>query len=365
MMKTKNKFKVFFLTLLLVNFLLSSINITYAAASTITTGPGVPDQLPKYEGGEASIRQFLCAPTDAKSGSGAAENKAGRDLYDCINKLYKFAIVIASTLGMLFLVVAGWIYMSAEGNAESVDKAKNMLVSTLAALIILMSGYILLKAINPDLIQFRSIQPPSVTLELAKTPTRFNNTDIPASELASCTPSGTNSGGYYRFSQCSGSWANTPYGNCDTSKYGPSTIATSACGPSSLATVIYNYQQQHKIPSKTVDPGIIAKLSSDNNFRVCGNGTSSAMFVTIAAQYGLEAKQVPWDTAFNALQRGTPVIASMGPGYFTDVGHFVTLYGVDSGGNILVADSGPRNRTSATVEIVKSQIKYAFIIYPK
>ena len=31
-------------------------------------------------------------------------------------------------------------------------------------MVILMAGYLLLKAINPDLIQFKSIQPPSVQM---------------------------------------------------------------------------------------------------------------------------------------------------------------------------------------------------------
>lgn len=65
--------------------------------------------------------------------------------------------------------------MSAEGNQESVDKAKSILVSSITSLVILFVGYILLKAINPDLVQFQNIQPPSVVVgggvETGGTPT--------------------------------------------------------------------------------------------------------------------------------------------------------------------------------------------------
>jgi hypothetical protein len=50
--------------------------------------------------------------------------------------------------------------MGAEGNQESVEKAKSILTSTLTSIVILFAGYILLKAINPDLIEFQSIKPP-------------------------------------------------------------------------------------------------------------------------------------------------------------------------------------------------------------
>lgn len=150
----------------------------------------------KYQGPEATIQQFLCTPTINNSGTGngtgsgsfsgltngkgiagigsggattdqisaqaGASNTASNDLYNCINRVYRFAIVLASVAGVLLIVIAGYIYMSAEGNSESVDKAKSIITSTITALVILFVGYILLRALNPDLIQFRNIQPPSV-----------------------------------------------------------------------------------------------------------------------------------------------------------------------------------------------------------
>ncbi|MBL8030668.1 MAG: hypothetical protein JNN11_05475, partial [Candidatus Doudnabacteria bacterium] len=123
------------------------------------------------------IKQFLCAPTPAANtqtttnSSGTVEyagqnNQASGDLYNCINRMYRFAIVIAAVVGVFFIVIAGYLYMGAGGNQESVDKAKDILTTTITSVVILFAGYILLKAINPDLIQFRSIQPPSVRLNM-------------------------------------------------------------------------------------------------------------------------------------------------------------------------------------------------------
>ena len=135
----------------------------------------------------SQIEKYLCAPSPVNSSETNITNRAltgqtsyqnqaafnnnnSGDLYKCINQLYKFAIVVAAVVGVFFIVIAGYVYMSAEGNTESVDKAKSILVSSLASLIILMIGYVLLKAINPDLIQFHSIQPPSVVGGAVGTP---------------------------------------------------------------------------------------------------------------------------------------------------------------------------------------------------
>ena len=112
----------------------------------------------QYTGVQQQIQDFLCTPSDTTTNSGAAQG----DLYNCINRLYRFALVVASVFSVFMIVIAGYIYMSAEGNQESVDKAKSILVSSVTSLVILAGGYVLLKFLNPDLIKFQPIQPPSV-----------------------------------------------------------------------------------------------------------------------------------------------------------------------------------------------------------
>ena len=50
---------------------------------------------------------------------------------------------------------------------------------------------------------------------------------------------------------------------------------------------------------------------------------------------------------YNELNNGHPLIASMRPGDFTTVGHFIVLTGIKDG-KITVADCGSRNRTKQT-----------------
>ena len=170
MLKQKTKFYIF--SLLLINLFLS-----YAPGVFAQTTP-----LPSYvnSGAESSIKDYLCTPTEADinsktvlrigDGQEASRNKAQGDLYLCINRIYRFAIVVAGVFGVFFIVIAGYVYMSADGNEESIGKAKGILGSTIAAMVILMIGYVLLKALNPDLIRFQNIQPPSVVLQNAEVP---------------------------------------------------------------------------------------------------------------------------------------------------------------------------------------------------
>lgn len=113
----------------------------------------------QYNSGvDKQIEQFLCAPTNSATSTSASND----DLYKCINRIYRFSLAIASVFAVFFIVIGGYIYMSAAGNQESVDKAKNILETSIASLVILAGGYVLLRYLNPDLIKFQPIQPPSV-----------------------------------------------------------------------------------------------------------------------------------------------------------------------------------------------------------
>jgi hypothetical protein len=177
---------------LLLIFLLVELTLSYSTAFAQTLSgfdyqkAGVSDQIAKY----------LCAPNTVPEKETEIFNnvgQAGKDyqttaafnnnnsgvLYQCINQIYKFAIVIAAVVGVFFIVIAGYIYMSSDGDAEAVSKAKSILTSSIASIVILYIGYVLLKALNPDLIEFQSVQPPSV-----KTSNLVQLTEPPSGEPA-------------------------------------------------------------------------------------------------------------------------------------------------------------------------------------
>lgn len=47
----------------------------------------------------------------------------------------------------------------------------------------------------------------------------------------------------------------------------------------------------------------------------------------------------------DALKKKHPVVALMGPGYFTKKGHFIVLVAIDDNDQVTVADVGSRQRT--------------------
>ncbi len=179
---TQKTFKLIFLSICLTQLIAAQTVLAQAA-----TAQPIAD---KYSGPQATIEKFLCAPTTSNSGSSAngvgaawtaastpgtgtagTTNTSAGDLYNCINRIYRFAIILASIGAVLFIVIAGYMYMSSEGNGETVEKAKSYVTSSITAIVILLAGYILLRALNPDLIQFRNIQPPSVTPASTTEPT--------------------------------------------------------------------------------------------------------------------------------------------------------------------------------------------------
>jgi hypothetical protein len=340
-----------------------------------------------YSGPEAQIKQFLCTPSDASTN----KDKASNDLYNCINRIYRFALVTASFFAVFMIVLAGWVYMSAEGNEESVTKAKDILVTSIASIVILSSGYVLLKFINPDLIQFQPIQPPSVVgVERGysfdkidpKIFGEFKNLDkansipqsFPKTEITNCKSTTGRINGFYQFSQCNGTWVNDLYPSktetCKESNGSASTIGTSACGPSSMATILKYYETKQqlkpeaKVKNLEINPKTIAGLAVELNERTCGLGTNAGMFLKVAKLFGLNASTISgWANITKELNNGHPVIAAMGPGKFTSGGHFIVLHKIEN--NIIyIADSGPRGIDKSDITTVQKELKYAILITP-
>lgn len=142
--------------------------------------------------------------------------------------------------------------------------------------------------------------------------------------------------------------------------YGTGTICTSACGPTSAAMVLKFY-------GKNVDPPTIASQSVAGGFRVPFQGTSPGLFPWIARRYGLRGSgEFGWSRAKQYLLQGKPVIARMrGPSMFTSGGgHYIVLTGINPDGTICINDPGPRKKTQATENQVRSYLKGASIIEP-
>ena len=146
-------------------------------------------------------------------------------------------------------------------------------------------------------------------------------------------------------------WGAQPYTSTGNSSQ---TITSSGCGITSMAMVLRSF-------GINVSPIDTASYSLQNGFRTENNGTSWGFFASISKKYGLTCQDLGKDTTkvSQYLDRGWPIIASMGPGTFTNGGHFIVLVGKDTNGNIVVNDpaSLDKSKSSYPLSIFRNEGK--------
>jgi phage-related protein len=134
------------------------------------------------------------------------------------------------------------------------------------------------------------------------------------------------------YNQADKRWANILYTSVNDKSQ---TMASSGCGPTAMASVLSAYAGDE------ISPVDLATWSLNNGFRTKDKGTAHSFFKAIGSKYGVDVLEVGKDRSdlvIKSLSEGKPVIAAMGKGTFTKNGHFITLVGIDSNGNIDVLD---------------------------
>lgn len=118
-------------------------------------------------------------------------------------------------------------------------------------------------------------------------------------------------------------------------------IASSGCGPTSMAVVISSLTKRWFTP-------VDAAAWGQRHGYYSPSGSAHAMIPAMAKAYGLKCKGVgtSYHSVKKALKQGKPVVALMGPGHFTRKGHFIVLTGIDENDGVTVADVGSRRRSS-------------------
>ncbi len=136
-------------------------------------------------------------------------------------------------------------------------------------------------------------------------------------------------------------WADVPYAG--------GTIATHGCGPTSLSMVYVGLTGK-----KNYDPPAMAAFSQDAGF-VEEGVTSWLLMSDGARQLGLVAEEVPGDaeSVCAELRAGHPIICSVGPGDFTDNGHFIVLCGLDGEGRAIVRDPNSAARSAQPWDVAR------------
>lgn len=121
--------------------------------------------------------------------------------------------------------------------------------------------------------------------------------------------------------------------------YADRSISRSGCGPTSLSIAISSLLGQEHDPVELVD-----QTCNKHNYCTARNGTKWAAMAAIPPVYGLKVETVSNNRngiqkVVDALSTGNAIVISiMGPGHFTTGGHYITLTGVNSQGQIYVVD---------------------------
>lgn len=110
--------------------------------------------------------------------------------------------------------------------------------------------------------------------------------------------------------------------------YGSSVMGVTGCGPTCLSMVAI-----HLLSDASKTPAWMAEYSTKSGYCVPGNGTAWELMSTGAKQLGLTVTELPLveKRLIDQLSAGHPIIAVLGPGDFTDSGHFIVLTGYKNG----------------------------------
>lgn len=123
------------------------------------------------------------------------------------------------------------------------------------------------------------------------------------------------------FSQLDARWGYVPYGN--------GMIGYTGCGPTCLSMVAV-----YLTGNPEYSPKYVADFAVDNDYCIPGNGSSWDLMAVGCENFGIYSCEIPAveEELTLALDSGCPVICIMGPGDFTDEGHFIVITGYTDDG---------------------------------
>jgi hypothetical protein len=272
-----------------------------------------------------------------------------------VTGVYKFAVGIASVIAAVMMMIGGFKWLTAGGDAGRVTAAKENIKNALIGLALSLGAYVILYTVNPDLVEFKGLDI-QVVQRIDYVENETLPEDQPETEPRTAATAGNNNVPYLN----QGSYADVPYKSsvhepvCETQPDGTKyTIKSSGCGITSASMVIA-YQtglggsEAANLPPKLAELAHKTKEARDCNPPTCSkcNGTSFAAFKpALEDEYDVKVTFPGTDRKriIKLLQQGKPLIANVGPSLFTKGGHYIVLTGVSSDEKtIAVNDPGRR-----------------------
>lgn len=127
--------------------------------------------------------------------------------------------------------------------------------------------------------------------------------------------------------------------------FGVDDIGTYGCGPTAMAMIISSFTDTKILPDA------MASWAASSGYSAPGNGSYHAIVPDTCEKYGLSCVSIGTPTAeelSNTLSNGGVIVALMGPGHFTDSGHFIIIRGQAPSGDLFIADPNSLENTYST-----------------
>lgn len=144
-------------------------------------------------------------------------------------------------------------------------------------------------------------------------------------------------------------------------KYSGNFFAASGCGPTTLSMVVV-----YLTHNREASPLAVAKYSKEAGYSVDGSGSSWTLISEGCRHYGVKAKTVALDESRMKaeLDAGHPIVINVGPGDFTDTGHFMVITGYDDEGfSINDPNSIEKSGKRWLFKNISSQIRAVWSMY--
>lgn len=146
-------------------------------------------------------------------------------------------------------------------------------------------------------------------------------------------------------------------------KYGSDVMGITGCGPTCLAMAGFYLTGDGRF-----SPEKVAAFAEENGYYKPGYGSSWTLISQGGVELGLDVTEIPLDKDRIAknLEAGNPVICAMGPGDFTQSGHYILLAGMEDGA-FRVNDPNSRANSQRlwTYEEISGQIRNIWVIRAK
>ncbi len=130
-------------------------------------------------------------------------------------------------------------------------------------------------------------------------------------------------------------------------EYSGTMFGLSGCCPTCLSMVYMGLTSD-----TSMSPYDMACIAYENDYVTPKDGTLTIFLSEVAPQLGLYCEEFPSDESalVSFLEIGKPVIINVGPGDFTDGGHFIVAYGITDDGRVRINDPYSSLRSSQTWE---------------